>query len=108
MLKKKYRLPSSIRLEKAKTISTKYFVLKTADSNLSFPRFAFVISKKVDRRAVVRNKIKREITSAISQDVDKFTSGRDMIFILKRTATEDITRLGESIKEVFVRQNLLK
>lgn len=108
MLKKKYRLPSSIRLGKAKTISTKYFVLKTADSNLSFPRFAFVISKKVDRRAVIRNKIKREMTSVISQDVDKFIAGRDMIFILKRNAAEDITHLGESIREVFVQQNLLK
>ncbi len=88
MLKKKYRLPSSVRLEKAKTKSFKYFVLKTADNNLLNSRFAFVISKKVDGRAVIRNKIKREMTNYIAKNIEKIVPGKDMIFILKRNVVQ--------------------
>ncbi len=98
MLKKKYRLPSSIRLEKPKTISAKYFILKIAASPLLYPRFAFVISKKVDARAVVRNRIKREMTSYVSAVTEKL-AGKDIIFILKKGAAENIKELAAEIEK---------
>ncbi len=107
MLKKKYRLPSSVRLEKAKTKSFKYFVLKTADNSFSYPRFAFVISKKVDGRAVIRNKIKREMTNYIAKNIEKIVPGKDMIFILKRSAAQD-AGLALSIEDSFTEEGLLK
>lgn len=107
MLKKKYRLPSSIRLEKAITKSFKYFVLKTAASALPYPRFAFVISKKVDARAVFRNKIKREMTGAVAGMIDRIIEGKDLLFILKRDAA-NADNLSEALREAFKQQNLLK
>ena len=98
MLKKKYRLPAGVRLGKAKTISAKHFTLKTASSNLSYSRFAFVISKKVDTRAVVRNRIKREMTNSIQSIMDKIGSGKDMLFILRRSAAQNIRELQEDIE----------
>ncbi len=107
MLKKINRLPSSVRLESAKTVSTSYFILKIAKSNLSYPRFAFVISKKVDKRAVIRNKIKREMTKTIQNMIEQI-GGIDILFILKTPAAENITRLASSIEQVFSKEGLLK
>lgn len=98
MLKKKYRLPAGVRIGKGKTISAKHFTLKTANSNLSYPRFAFVISKKVDTRAVVRNRIKREMTNSIQNIMDKIGPGKDMLFILKRSAAQNIGKLQKDIE----------
>ncbi len=107
MLKKINRLPSSVRLEGAKTVSTSYFILKIAKSNLSYPRFAFVISKKVDKRAVIRNKIKREMTKKIMELIEKIRTA-DMIFILKAGAGENITKLSFSVEQVFIQEGLLE
>ncbi|MEX2007517.1 MAG: ribonuclease P protein component [Candidatus Levyibacteriota bacterium] len=108
MLKKKYRLPANVRLGKAETISAKYFILKTASSSLPYPRFAFVISKKVDRRAVIRNRIKREMASSIQRLIDKVSPGKDMVFILKRSAVESMPLLARSVKDVFLQEGLSK
>lgn len=107
MLKKKYRLPSDVRLGRAKTITAKSFVLKTAVNSLSYPRFAFVISKKVDRRAVVRNRIKRKLSGSIEPLIGSISSGIDMVFILKRSAIENIEKIGHEIEDEFVKQGLL-
>ena len=106
MLKKKYRLPASVRLGKAKTQSFKHFILKTANSELTYPRFAFVISKKVDNRAVVRNKIKREMTNSIQNMIDKISQGKDMIFILKRSSAENVRELSTDIESAVVKGDL--
>lgn len=107
MLKKKYRLPSDVRLGKTKIITAKSFVLKTAANSLSYPRFAFVVSKKVDRRAVVRNRIKRKISGSIEPRIENISLGIDMVFILKRSAAENIEKIGQEVEGAFAKQGLL-
>lgn len=106
MLKKKYRLPASAKLGKASTKSFRHFILKAANSNLSYPRFAFVISKKVDKRAVVRNKIKREMTSYIQNIINKVSPEKDMLFILKRSSVENTRELLSDLKEALSKEAL--
>ncbi len=106
MLKRKYRLPASAKLGKGETVSAKHFILKIADSKLTYPRFAFVISKKVDSRAVVRNKIKREMTNSIQKMIDKVKPGKDILFILKKSASQSIDQLPADIKSAFVEGDL--
>ena len=100
MLKKKYRLPAEVRFKSPTSQSFKSFILKTKENAFSYPRFAFVISKSVDKRAVVRNKIKREMTTAVSSLLEK-AGGKDYIFILKRSATENLGNLEKEIKEIL-------
>src|SRR3989344_8137003 len=64
MLAKKFRLPIQNWLKERKRIITRksdFFIIKRSDNNLSFSRFGLVISKKVSKLAVSRNKIKRII-----------------------------------------------
>lgn len=81
MLQKKYRLSAYLRLPQAQTVGNSLFLTKIAKNNLLHNRFGFVVSKKVDKRAVVRNRIKR-ILRSITEDKTGFGS-YDILFVAK-------------------------
>lgn len=51
-------------------------------------KFGFVISKKISKRAVDRNRIKRLIAEAIRRNLSKFEEGIRMIFLVKKEILE--------------------
>ena len=99
MLAKQYRLPRSVAFHNAKVIPTPYFKVLIQANNLSHNRFGFVISKKIDKRAVVRNRLRRILQSAVSQFL--FSNSKDILFIVKQSfvkeKTPDIALLVQSV-----------
>ena len=84
MLKKRFKLNTSEFKEVfnfGKTIKTPLFLIKTKQNNLPYSRFAVVVSKKISKKAVERNYIKRRCMSAIKEGV-KLKGNFDCIFIL--------------------------
>ena len=109
MLKKDYRLKVLKKNNGAKTISTFFFTLRFWENGESLSKFAFIISKKIDKRAVTRNKIKRSITRVLEELLSEIKPGYSFIFIPKREILEKSqTELEDSIKEAFKNNNLLK
>ncbi len=94
MLKKKYRLLKETKFNKKNIYNSPFFVLKIAKNGESLSRFGFVVSKKIDKRATVRNGIKRKIRVCIEVNFDKIKPGYDMLFILKKNI------LGKTTKEI--------
>jgi ribonuclease P protein component len=94
MLKKKYRLLKETKFEKKDFYTTPFFVLKIAKNEKSFSRFGFIVSKKIDKRATVRNRIKRQVRVCIETNFSKIIPGYDMLFILKKQM------LGKTTKEI--------
>jgi ribonuclease P protein component len=86
MLKRKYRLPVRAKVTRPSSHKSLTFLLKIYKNNLSFSRFGFVISKKIDKRAVVRNRTKRVMRSCIEEMLPKIENGYDMLFILQKSA----------------------
>ena len=87
-LKRAYRLPADIRLKSPRTYKTRAFLLKVAANNTSLSRAGFIIPKTVDKRAVVRNKIRRMFQICVGSIVEKVAPGHDMLFIIKQEAKE--------------------
>jgi ribonuclease P protein component len=87
MLKKVYRL-TALSLKNPKTLQSDSFVLKTSPNDLSLSRFAFVVSKKVDKRAVARNSLKRKLRGCIEEIFDKIRTGQDFVFYLKQSGAD--------------------
>jgi len=46
-------------------------------------RFGFIISTKISKLAVVRNKIKRIMSEVIRKNLKKLKSGYDVLFLIK-------------------------
>ncbi|MBD0387298.1 MAG: ribonuclease P protein component, partial [Nostoc sp. C3-bin3] len=60
----------------------------TDSAHLASTRIGISISTKVSKRAVVRNRIKRQITSALHNLLPKLSPGWRLVFIVKPTAAE--------------------
>ncbi len=102
MFKKGQRLPKGIRFTKENQISSNFFLIKIAENKNDSKRFGIIVSKRVDKRAVVRNKIKRQIRRCIEENEKLVQSGRDMLIIvrpnIKDTQTEEIC---DSVNKMF-------
>lgn len=98
MLSKRFRIPSKeIRLivGKSPRYSAKYFTAVVSDSDK--PSFAVVVSNKIDKRATVRNAIKRRMKEALSKNLEKLNH-KKIIFFVKKEIKE--TNLENLIKEI--------
>lgn len=97
MLKKENRL-TAVRLSNPKNISTPQFSLKIAKNNQDLNRFALIVSKKLDKRAVVRNSLKRKLRSCIEEIFDNIKKGYDFVFYPKQSAIK--VERSEILKEI--------
>ncbi len=107
MLKKENRLLEKTRFEK--NWSTPFFVLKTAKNRTGVSRFAFQVSKKTEKNAVLRNRIKRQIRSCIEKQIGEIKTGTDFLFIIKKEAIrKETSRICEEVYGLLKKQNLLE
>ena len=84
MLSREYRLPATTKLSQTQFTRTPLFSLKYARNGLSVSRFAFVVRKTVDKRAVTRNRIRRVFRSCIEELRELIGPGYDMLFFLEK------------------------
>jgi len=67
----------------------KYIVLKKAKNDLKENRIGFSISTKISKKAVVRNKLKRQLRDIIKKNLDKMKKGYDLVVIPKKEILEE-------------------
>jgi len=48
------------------------------------PRFAVIVSVKIDKRAVIRNRMKRLVREAIQKEIPSLTLTVDGVFLIKK------------------------
>lgn len=109
MLSKEHRLPSHTRLKNPSFFKTPLFAVKIAKNGLSESRFAFLVRKTVDKRAVIRNRIRRVFRSRIEAMPEVLTSGHDMLFFLEKSILdEERDILFKDLHKFFSEKGLLK
>ncbi len=84
MLKRELRLPARIRLTNPIVLSNSHLILKVIKNNQEHSRFRVIVSKKIDKRAVVRNKIRRSFYDAFRELYPQLVDSYDMIAIVKQ------------------------
>jgi len=67
-------------------------VLKKDGKDLT--RFGLIVSKKIDKRAVVRNRIRRVVLESVRLSLDKIKNGYLVVFLTKKKL------IGLGVKEV--------
>jgi len=82
---------------------------KLLKNNLNRNRYGIVVNLKVDKRAVVRNKIRRRIREIIRLNNDNFQLGYD-IMILTRESTKDLKykEIEEKLLKLFKKAKIFK
>lgn len=94
MLAQKYRFHSrggvNYVYQKGKTTRTQSLALIFAPNQRGFQRFAVVVSKKVLKSAVGRNRIRRRLYEAIRHELPSFSIPMDCIFVVYSPAVAKI------------------
>ena|SRR3989338_4190251 len=84
MFKKENRLVPGIKFNNSYFTTVPQFVLKEKGNELSINRFGIVVSKKIDKRATVRNSIKRFFRNTLRSLYGKMSAGHDILIIVKK------------------------
>jgi ribonuclease P protein component len=83
-----------------------FFVLTVAHQKEVGPsRFGFVISKKFDKRATVRNRTKRLLREAVKKHLEEVPEGFDLVFFVRpaikgKSYAEVSSEVDKSLSEV--------
>lgn len=89
-------------LKKGNLIHCEILTVKFLENNLNRTRFGFIVSKKVSKKAVVRNAVKRKLREQIRLRLINFKKGFDMIIIAKKDISEKKSReISVVIEELF-------
>lgn len=95
-------------LEKGKGFKEDKIVLKVLENNTKETRIGFLITKKVSKKAVVRNKLKRRLREILRREKEKTKKGLDLIFIaLPGIETRDFQSLENSVKKLFSKAKIV-
>lgn len=98
MLPKVNRLPHSKRIAGGSSFPSQFFLVKYTSNGLEHPRFGIIISKKVDKRATIRNHIRRLLHQFIQEHIHEFAVNKDYLFIIHKSFPD----LSEDIKNSLV------
>lgn len=86
MFARKFRLPATVSLSQAKFFSSSVFSVKIAPNELGHNRYGFIVTKKISKRAHVRNRSKRRFRAIVEKLHFSLLQGNDMLFMLKQAA----------------------
>jgi len=82
-------------------------LLKRKDEDVS--RFGFIVSKKISKLAVQRNRIKRAISEAVRFEMTHVKDGFDVIFLAKDITTKKSTdEIMKTTKQTLSDLDLIK
>jgi ribonuclease P protein component len=81
---------------KGKMIYSPIFGLLTLKKEDKEKKFGFIISKKISKRAVDRNKIKRYLSEGVRKSLENIEEGTRGVFLVKREI------LNKKLEEVVV------
>ena len=112
MLSKKYRFHSrggvKYVYQKGKTVRKPRMSLVFCDNTRGFTRVAVVVSKKVEKTAVGRNRIRRRIYEIIRLNFDLIPKKRDYVFVVysKEVMTMGFSELEKLLGELVAESKM--
>jgi ribonuclease P protein component len=109
MLKKQNRLGKITRKTSDEFFTSPLFNIRVSDNGGATTKFGFVVSKKIDKRAVVRNRLKRQLSSATEKVLKNIVKGKNVVVIPKKEHREyQEKELSESLQDIFRKAKILQ
>ena len=103
MLSRKYKLKKDNDFKKVfnkgKYYQKDFIKIKFLKNDLEINRFGLVIGLKISKKAVQRNKIKRQLEEVIQSELEQMKKGIDIVILVQ---PEIIEKEYQEIKEVLI------
>lgn len=95
-------------LKKGKSFKEGFIILKFNKNNSREIRFGFIVSRKVSKKATVRNKVKRRLRELMKKKIENLKRGMDIILIsLPGIETRDFWELDKTLEKLLKRAGAL-
>jgi len=112
MLKQQYRIRLQRDFDRIhnnhKKDGNKDLIIKYSPNNKDISRFAFIISNKISKKAVERNKLRRQMREVIRLKLDNIKPGYDVIFFAKKNLiNQDYKKIESSITHLLQKTGIL-
>jgi ribonuclease P protein component len=79
---------------KGRVLYSPFFGWLIYKENDDLKKFGFIVSKKISKKAVDRNRIRRILSEIVRKNLDKFENGTRLVFLTKQEI------LGKKMTEV--------
>ena len=94
--------------KQGKGVRAGFLFLKVIKNNLESSRFGFIVSQKISKKAVIRNKIKRRLRAIIREKIPELKKGLDVAIIVQPgIEKESFQSLEENIAKIFFKASIL-
>lgn len=111
MLPKKHRLTKSAEVKKTtakgRGFFNPYFVIKSLLGKETFAKITVVVSTKVSKKAVVRNRLKRIIRDELSNYIADFKPGTYTILVKSTALNISSEQLRQELQKSFKSSKVL-
>jgi len=113
MLPKKNRLKKKKDFERVfkggKSFKKGFLILRFKENDLKINRFGFVVSKKISKKAVKRNQIKRRLREVVRSNIDFYKKGFDLVYIsLPGLEKQNFQKIKDTILFLLNKSKILK
>lgn len=112
MLNKKNRLTKDKDFERVfnngRAFHLKELGIRCIENNMDVCRFGFLVSTKISKSAVKRNKLKRQLSEIIRLNLDKIKPGYDCVVITRPGILDkNHEELETALKTIFKKLRML-
>jgi len=94
--------------KKGKSFKNGFLILKIVQNNLKESRFAFIVSQKVSKKAVLRNKVKRRLRDIVRKNMKEIKKGVDVALItLSGIEKQSFIETKKTLDDLFKKTGLI-
>ncbi len=96
-LPQKHRLVSKLDFDKifrdGQAVKGSFLFIKSRVNEFSFPRFGFIVPKKIYSKAVDRNRLGRVLSETVTPYLrNNINSGRDFVIVINKHGQENLIK----------------
>lgn len=93
--------------KKGASFKNSLLILRVLENNLDSSRFAFIVSLKVSKSAVKRNKVRRRLSEIIRANFLEIKNGIDVVLIsIPGIEKKDFPEIKEAVEKLLVKAKL--
>ena len=97
-----------IVFKKGKSFSQDILFLKVLENDSNIKRFGFIVSRKISKKAVIRNKVKRRLREAVGTRLKEARSGVDCVLVaLPGIEKRVFVDIKKSVDKLFEKANII-
>ncbi len=112
MLKKENRISHEKDFDQVFKLGSSFYCktigIKVLNNDLGLSRLGVIVSTKVSKKAVVRNRIKRVLRDFFQKELQNIIESRDVIIItLPGIESLEKEEINAKLKEIFIKMKLI-